>query len=142
MIFFIYLVCSTQFNCSSLPDKHNSVNQSVSSMHFSCGMVEENQYTSFGDPTMLWDCNEMRKFLFASFLILPMNTCLCEMRKTIKVEKLVSLGDTGYEGTEVPAHYRLEAGDQKEITVCLKFRTFAYRDGFNCPFYISTGLII
>ena len=91
---------------------------------------------------MMWDCNEMRKFLFAPFLILPMTTCLCEMRKTIKVEKLVSLGDTGYEGTEVPAHNRLEAGDQKEITVCLKFRTFAYRDGFNCPFYISTGLII
>ena len=71
-----------------------------------------------------------------------MNTCLCEMRKTIKVEKLVSLGDTGYEGTEVPAHYRLEVGDQKETRVCLKFRMFAYRDGFNCPFYISSGPII
>ena len=56
------------------------------------------------------------------------------MRKTIKVEK--------YGAPYIPAHLRLEAGDQKEVTVCLKFRTFAYKDGFHCPFAIYTGLVI
>ena len=74
------------------------------------------------------------KVLFASSLVLLSKTCLCEVRKTIKVEKL---------GTpHIPAHLRLEAGDQKEVTVCLKFRTFAYKDGFHCPFAIYTGIII
>ena len=36
------------------------------------------------------------------------------------------------------AHLLLEAGDQKEATVCLKFRTFAYNEGFGFPFHIST----
>ena len=76
----------------------------------------------------------MQKLLFASSLVLLTKTCLCEVRKTIKVEK--------YGAPYIPAHLRLEAGDQKEVTVCLKFRTFAYKDGFHCPFAIYTGLII
>ena len=77
---------------------------------------------------------KMWKLLFASSLVLLTKTCLCEVRKTIKVEK--------YGAPYIPAHLRLEAGDQKEVTVCLKFRTFAYKDGFHCPFAIYTGLII
>ena len=76
----------------------------------------------------------MWKLLFASSLVLLTKTCLCEVRKTIKVEK--------YGAPYIPAHLRLEAGDQKEVTVCLKFRTFAYKDGFHCPFAIYTGLTI
>ena len=86
-------------------------------------------------PPVFWDFERMWRILFASPLILfYIMSCLCEMRKTIKVEK--------YGAPYIPAHLRLEAGDQKEVTVCLKFRTFAYKNGFHCPFAIYTGLII
>ena len=83
-------------------------------------------------PPVFWDLEGMWRILFASPLILfYIMSCLCEMRKTIKVEKL---------GPHYAANTLLEVGDQKEITVCLKYRTFAYRNGFNCPFVIHTGL--
>ena len=55
------------------------------------------------------------------------------MRKTIKVEKYPFP-----RGGDPAATYILEAGDQKEVTVCLKFRTFAYNEGFGCPFAMTT----
>ena len=57
----------------------------------------------------------------------------CEMRRTIKVERYPFP-----RGMDPAAHLLLEAGDQKEATVCLKFRTFAYNEGFGFPFHIST----
>ena len=66
-------------------------------------------------------------------MLLQITTSLCEMRKTIKVEKYPFP-----RGGDPAAHYILEAGDQKEVTVCLKFRTFAYNDGFGCPFAMTT----
>ena len=83
-------------------------------------------------PPVFWYFERMWRISFASPLILfYIMSCLCEMRKTIKVEKL---------GPHYAATTLLEVGDQKEITVCLKYRTFAYRNGFHCPFVIHTGL--
>ena len=69
-------------------------------------------------------------------LLLQITMSLCEMRKTIKVEKYPFP-----RGGDPAARYILDAGDQKEVTVCLKFRTFAYNEGFGCPFAMTTGLI-
>ena len=74
--------------------------------------------------------------LGASLIILQIATSFCEMRKTIKVEKYPFP-----RGGDPAARYILDAGDQKEVTVCLKFRTFAYNEGFGCPFDMTTGLI-
>ena len=120
-------------------DKNYSVKVSVlSECIFSRLTVEEYQCAATWDPSTITHVvrlqKKMWKLFFASSLILLSKTCLCEMRKTIKVEK--------YGAPYIPAHLRLEAGDQKEVTVCLKFRTFAYKDGFHCPFAIYTGLII
>ena len=71
--------------------------------------------------------------LGASLIILQIATSFCEMRKTIKVEKYPFP-----RGGDPAARYILDAGDQKEVTVCLKFRTFAYNEGFGCPFAMTT----
>ena len=53
------------------------------------------------------------------------------MRKTIKVEKRA-----------FPKDYNnginrfFDPGDQKEVTICLRFRTFSYNEGFGSPFVI------
>ena len=116
-------------------EKNYSVKVSVLS---ECIFFDEYQCTATWDPSRITHVVRLQKMmwklLFAYSLVLLSKTCLCEMRKTIKVEK--------YGAPYIPAHLRLEAGDQKEVTVCLKFRTFAYKDGFHCPFAIYTGLII
>ena len=71
--------------------------------------------------------------LFSILFILQIPPGQCETRKTIKMEKYPFP-----RGDDPAAHYILEAGDQKEATVCLKFRTFAYNEGFGFPFSIST----
>ena len=110
------------------------LNDCLASMHFSSWLWSTSSLLSrillrhplFGDFEVMW------RILFgSSFILFHIMSCLCEMRKTIKVEKL---------GPHYAANTLLEVGDQKEITVCLKYRTFAYRNGFNCPFVIHTGL--
>ena len=69
--------------------------------------------------------------------MMQVRTSFCEMRKTIKVLKFPQIGKFG--GYSKPVgHYDFETGDQKEVTVCMKFRTFAYNEGFGCPFFIHT----
>ena len=76
---------------------------------------------------------EMKSFLYAAIVILQVTTSFCEMRKTIKVLKFPQIGKFG--GFSKPVgHYDFEPGDQKEATICMKFRTFAYNEGFGCPF--------
>ena len=58
----------------------------------------------------------------------------CGMRKTIKTEEYPF--PRGHEPW--PADQFLKVGDQEEVTVCLRFRTFAYNEGFGCPFAILT----
>ena len=68
-------------------------------------------------------------------ILLQTSYCLCQMRKTIKVEKLpfpsAGWGDRA-------ANLSLNVGDQKEVTLCFKFRTFAYNEGSSNPFSISS----
>ena len=112
------------------------INGCLVSMHFSSWLWSTSSLLSriLLRPPVFWYFEGMWRILFASPLILfHIKSCLCEMRKTIKVEKL---------GPYYAANTLLEVGDQKEITVCLKYRTFAYRNGFNCPFVIHTGLTI
>ena len=78
--------------------------------------------------------NLTNMYLTHSFiLLLQITMSLGEMRRTIKVEKYPFP-----RGGDPAARYILEAGDQKEVTVCLKFRTFAYNEGFGCPFAMTT----
>ena len=80
---------------------------------------------------------EMKSFLYAAIVILQVTTSFCEMRKTIKVLKFPQIGKFG--GFSKPVgHYDFEPGDQKEATICMKFRTFAYNEGFGCPFFMVT----
>ena len=69
------------------------------------------------------------------FLILYIPTSSCTTRKTIKTEQYPF--PKGQEPW--PAERFLKVGDQAEVTVCLRFRTFAYNEGFGCPFAIWTG---
>ena len=66
-------------------------------------------------------------------LLLQIYFTFCEMQKTIKVEKLPF---PKYD-SEHAAQYTLEVGDQKEVTLCLKFRLFSYNEGYGSPFYIA-----
>ena len=68
------------------------------------------------------------------FLILYIPTSSCATRKTIKTEQYPF--PKGQEPW--PAERFLKVGDQAEVTVCLRFRTFAYNEGFGCPFAIWT----
>ena len=68
------------------------------------------------------------------FLILYIPTSSCTTRKTIKTEQYPF--PKGQEPW--PAEQFLKVGDQAEVTVCLRFRTFAYNEGFGCPFAIWT----
>ena len=84
---------------------------------------------------------EMKSFLYAAIVILQVTTSFCEMRKTIKVLKFPQIGKFG--GFSKPVgHYDFEPGDQKEVTICMKFRTFAYNKGFGCPFLSDPSPII
>ena len=84
-------------------------------------------------------------------LLLHISGSLSALQKTIKVEKYPFP-----RGGEPAARLLLQAGDHKEVsafssstqciyhlkaTVCLKFRTFAYNEGFSCPFAMTTGLV-
>ena len=64
-------------------------------------------------------------------LLIHISFSLCEMRKTIKVEKLPFPSASGH-----AANFSLDVGDQKEVTLCMKFRTFAYNEGYGLPFNI------
>ena len=66
-------------------------------------------------------------------ILLQISAGLCEMRKTIKVEKLPFPT-----GSDHAAQFILDVGDQKEATLCMKFRTFAYNEGFGSPFVMFT----
>ena len=59
------------------------------------------------------------------------------MRKTIKVLKFPKIGKFGGYDKSV-AIYDFDPGDQKEATMCMKIRTFAYNEGLGCPFYLHT----
>ena len=84
---------------------------------------------------------EMKSSLYAAIVILQVTTSFCEMRKTIKVLKFPQIGKFG--GFSKPVgHYDFEPGDQKEVTICMKFRTFAYNKGFGCPFLSDPSPII
>ena len=67
-------------------------------------------------------------------VLLLISSSLCEMQKTIKVEKLpfpwfgFPLGHA--------ANLSLDVGDKKEVTLCMKFRTFAYNEGYGQPFKV------
>ena len=74
-----------------------------------------------------------RKFIQLLGLFPQISLSLCEMQKTIKVEKLPF---PKYD-TERAAQYTLDVGDQKEATLCLKFRTFAYNEGYGSLFHIA-----
>ena len=80
---------------------------------------------------------KMRGFLAAALLILQITTSLCQMRKTIKVLKFPKIGKFGGYDKSV-AIYDFDPGDQKEATMCMKIRTFAYNEGLGCPFYLHT----
>ena len=84
-------------------------------------------------------------------LLLHISGSLSALQKTIKVEKYPFP-----RGGEPAARLLLQAGDHREVsafnsstqciyhlkvTICLKFRTFAYNEGFGCPFAMTTGLI-
>ena len=65
-------------------------------------------------------------------LLLQIFSCLCEIQKTLKVEKLPFPT-----GSEYVAKVCLDVGDQKEATTCFKFRIFAYNEGYGTPFRIN-----
>ena len=81
---------------------------------------------------------KMRAFLAAALLILQITTSLCQMRKTIKVLKFPKIGKFGGYAKPVAIH-DLDPGDRKEATTCMKLRTFAYNEGFGCPFNLHTN---
>ena len=81
---------------------------------------------------------KMRAFLEAALLILQITTSLCQMRKTIKVLKFPKIGKFGGYAKPVAIH-DFDPGDQKEATTCMKLRTFAYNEGFGCPFNLHTN---
>ena len=81
---------------------------------------------------------KMRGFLAAALLILQITTSLCQMRKTIKVLKFPKIGKFGGYAKPVAIH-DFDPGDQKEATTCMKLRTFAYNEGFGCPFNLHTN---
>ena len=66
-------------------------------------------------------------------MLLQISSSLCEMQKTIKVEKLPF---PKYDSVTA-AQYPLEVGDQKEVTLCLKFRLFSYNEGYGQLFWIA-----
>ena len=86
------------------------------------------------------------------FLMVNLPTSWCDMRKTIKTEKIqFPRGHAPWPAVQV-----FEPGDQKEVAViivivivivividkvavCLRFRTFAYNEGFGCPFALWTN---
>ena len=65
-------------------------------------------------------------------LLLQISFSVCQMQKTLKVEKLPFPT-----GSEYVAKYPLDVGDQKEVTLCLKFRIFSYNEGYAFPFRIE-----
>ena len=65
-------------------------------------------------------------------LLLQISSRLCEIQKTIRVEKLPFPT-----GSEYVAQLNLDVGDQKEATTCFKFRIFAYNEGYGTPFRIN-----
>ena len=69
---------------------------------------------------------------FLLLFLIPIGSC--GTRKTIKTEEYPF--PRGHEPW--PADQFLKVGDQEEVTVCLRFRTFAYNEGFGCPFAILT----
>ena len=73
------------------------------------------------------------KILELLVILLQTSYCLCHMRKTIKVEKLPFPSAGNY-----AANLSLNVGDQKEVTLCFKFRTFAYNEGSSSIFRINT----
>ena len=80
---------------------------------------------------------KMRGFLAATLIIMEITISLCQMRKTIKVLKFPKIGKFGGYDKSV-AIYDFDPGDQKEATMCMKIRTFAYNEGLGCPFYLHT----
>ena len=67
-------------------------------------------------------------------VLLLISSSLCEMQKTIKVEKL-SFPWFGFPLGHA-ANLSLDVGDKKEVTLCMKFRTFAYNEGYGQPFKV------
>ena len=80
---------------------------------------------------------KMRGVLAATLIIMEITISLCKMRKTIKVLKFPKIGKFGGFDKSV-AIYDFDPGDQKEATMCMKIRTFAYNEGLGCPFYLHT----
>ena len=108
-------------------------------------------YHIFWVQTMTRSKGRKFKSLQLWSLLLHISGSLSALQKTIKVEKYPFP-----RGGEPAARLLLQAGDHKEVsafgcstqciyplkaTVCLKFRTFAYNEGFGCPFDMTTGLI-
>ena len=66
------------------------------------------------------------------FLILKIPRALCEKRKTIKIEK------RGFpHGWDIGVRKYFDPGDQKEVTICMRFRTFSYNEGMGWPFHMT-----
>ena len=71
---------------------------------------------------------------FLHFLfILKIPTVMGEMRKTIKVVKRAFPFDWDNGITKV-----FDSTDEKEVTLCLRFRTFSYNEGVGWPFVIGS----
>ena len=68
-------------------------------------------------------------FLF--ILKIPTVVSQSEMRKTIKIEKRGFPMDW-----DIGVKSYFDPGDEKEVTICLRFRTFSYNEGFGWPFHI------
>ena len=81
----------------------------------------------------LWLGGEMWSIFFLFSFIMQIQSGLCEVRKTIRVEKYPFPW-----GADPAATFLIEAGDKMEATLCLKFRTFAYNLGFGNLFYMTT----
>ena len=87
-------------------------------------------------PSHLSSCPKMAKMIFVvllqcCFLILKIPTALCEKRKTIKIEK------RGFpHGWDIGVRKYFDPGDQKEVTICMRFRTFSYNEGMGWPFHM------